>query len=274
VLLSIHGDGTLSGNPKLEKENSDRVRLIKQYLVRMHNSAWAVARHAHKIAQFCVERDEGPVKGFVEPGAKPAPPIERQPVTLIPGIPACAQQYNEPIRDTLKQSKGDAMIDSPEIQRDADCIEESYERALEVLQTSQDDKPAVIALMVIDAYVTGVTADLIALISGQQKDKAIFLARMLDQFPHVDRFVTPGIVNAFYQLSDARVRTLGLWSLQQTLADLNYALHGADLLLTRSSNWLTHYSDGRPPPKLCEESPDVEKNRQNKDGKSDDQDKR
>jgi hypothetical protein len=189
LLLSTHGNGTLSDDPKLERANRDsRVALIKSYLVRLRNSGWAVARRVNIIAPACVKGDQGPVEGFSPPGeASASGRNERKPTPSTKEIADCTQQYDEPLTRVLEKKGNSALvtIDTPEIKRDAECIEANYERALAILQTTEDDKAPIISLMAIDAYVTGATADLIALISGQQKDKAIFLTRMLDQFPQI-----------------------------------------------------------------------------------------
>jgi hypothetical protein len=232
LLLSMHDIGTLSDDLTLAANSKEtRTERIKIYLARMRNSGLAVARRVKDIAEYCVDRDMGPLRGFREPKQKDNPSAEK------PKASDCTLPYDISLISFLDTQSGNiADKDSPDIKRDADCIEKHYDAALQVLQSQSDDKPPIISLMVTDAYLVGATADLIALISGQQKDKAIFLTRMLDQFPHQDRFVTPGIINIFHEVSDARVRTLGSWSLQQTLVDLNYALHGAELLVSRSSD--------------------------------------
>lgn len=244
TLFNIHGTGTLSETPKLavpeendlakKKIQNDRRELIKRVLTRLRDSGLAVAQQVAKVAASCVEKDEAPWKG--------KPPL-KEPLL----------KYNVPLKlflDNHSAPKDD------EIGQDVEFIDEHYEQAFGILKDKGNDKPPIIALMVTDAYLIGATADLIALISGQQKDKAIFLTNMLDQFPHSDEFVTPGIINVFYQLSDARVRTLGSWSLQQILTDLNYSLHGSDVLLSRSAEWLNARRELQPPDERCLQNPD------------------
>jgi hypothetical protein len=249
LLLSTHDIGTLSDDLTLDGNSKDiRTDLIRIYLARMRNSGLAVADRVKEIAPACVDRDMGPLRGFRDPKEPKKPAIAK------PKASDCALPYDASLISFLDQQKNNtATKASPDIKRDADCIENHYEAALQALKKHSDDKPPIISLMITDAYLVGATADLIALVSGHQKDKAIFLTRMLDQFPHQDRFVTPGIINAFHAVSDARVRTLGSWSLQQTLTDLNYALHGAELLVSRSSDWLTHSARIDPPAKRCED---------------------
>ena len=243
LLLSTHDIGTLSDDLTLDGNNKEvRLDKIKMYLARLRNSSLAVAQRVKEIAPACVDRDMGPLRGFREPKEPKGHPAK------TPKASDCALPYDDSLISFLDQQTNNiASKESPDIKRDAECIESHYDAALQVLKKHSDDKPPIISLMVTDPYLVGATADLIALVSGHQKDKAIFLTRMLDQFPHQDRFVTPGIINAFHAVSDARVRTLGSWSLQQTLTDLNYALHGAELLVSKSSDWLTHNAKIDPP---------------------------
>ena len=191
----------------------------------------------------------GPLRGFREPKEPKGHPAK------TPKASDCALPYDDSLISFLDQQTNNiASKESPDIKRDAECIESHYDAALQVLKKHSDDKPPIISLMVTDPYLVGATADLIALVSGHQKDKAIFLTRMLDQFPHQDRFVTPGIINAFHAVSDARVRTLGSWSLQQTLTDLNYALAWRQTAVSKSSDWLTHNAKIDPPAERCDDS--------------------
>jgi hypothetical protein len=194
-----------------------RKAVIKTFLHRLWNSERAVVEYAGKMSPACVQGAPGPTQNVIGSG------------TLKKLDPACPE-HREPLKALILSSDRD-------VDQDATCIDTHYQAALQILkQAHGTDAPEVVSLMVMDSYLAGAIGDLIALISGQPKDKAVFLTTMLDNFPHTDEFITPGIINIFYNVSDARIRALGSWPLQQTLSDLNYAIHGIDVYLQKAAD--------------------------------------
>jgi hypothetical protein len=137
---------------------------------------------------------------------------------------------------------------SDTLDKHATDIGKYFNDAIGILQKDGKAKPEILALMVMESYLVGAAADLIALISGQ-REKAVFLTKMVDKFPHSEEFVTPGIINLFYQLTDARVNSPGLWSGERTLSDLNYAIRGVDLMMSRSADWMVQHAKAKNPGK-------------------------
>jgi hypothetical protein len=89
--------------------------------------------------------------------------------------------------------------------------------------------------MIIDPYLIGALADLIAIITDQNQ-KAEFLTRSLDKFKTSDDRLTPGIINLFYQIADAQLRSEN-WPPPAILGELDYSLRGVKKMIDRSSRY-------------------------------------
>ena len=97
-----------------------------------------------------------------------------------------------------------------DIERDAQTIVDNYRIAVDNLQKDNKTNPAFRTLAIVDPYLFSAVADLIAVLNGQ-KEKAEFLTRMLEGFPKSSEMMTPGIVNIFYQLADAQLKSFESW---------------------------------------------------------------
>ena len=161
----------------------------------------------------------------------------------VEAAPDCPQQQVE-----NKAEPSQAAVVSPEDMLTADAKEiwTNFESARNTLQANQPTGPKLYALRIIEPYLAAATGDLISLLGGDsgQRDKAEFLSKILENFPRSDEMQSPGIINIFYQISDAKLKSPGSWPLGQTLSELDYALHGADYMIAQSVAWaIQHPAD-------------------------------
>jgi len=122
-----------------------------------------------------------------------------------------------------------------DIERDAQIIVDNYGIAVDNLKKDNKTNPAFRTLAIVDPYLFSAVADLIAVLNGQ-KDKAEFLTRMREGFPKSSEMMTPGIVNIFYQMADAQLKSFESWPVDTILANLDFAIKGIDLLISRTSD--------------------------------------
>jgi hypothetical protein len=139
--------------------------------------------------------------------------------------------------DELHAAVSTPDVDSKMIDQDASEIANRYQIAVGVMHDGKNDLPEILALTVFEPYLTGVISDLIAFLSDDQ-GKADFLSRMLDKFPTTDEFVSPGIINLFFQVTDARLNANKPLQLDRAISDIEFAQHGADLMMTWIGDWL------------------------------------
>jgi len=85
-------------------------------------------------------------------------------------------------------------------------------------------------LSYIDPYITGVLAEFIGLEFGTN-EKANFLTLVQDKYPTDVKFVQPGIINLYYQLTDAKVKVAKPWPLDEKIAEIDFAMRGADYMI-------------------------------------------
>lgn len=120
------------------------------------------------------------------------------------------------------------------ISNDATAILNSYNSGLQKLKIENKTNPSFQMLALVDPYLVGAAGDLIVVLNGQ-KEKAEFLTRMLDGFPNSSEMMTPGIVNIFYQTADAQLKSSESWPAETILTNLNFAIKGVDLLISKTS---------------------------------------
>jgi hypothetical protein len=213
-LLALH-----KGNATFSQEE------IRPFLEKLRDLSWSVARKANKIHPECMKEEADKTAGRA--ADKAADKILK--VVL---------QHEDPEDREVISLKQQASAE-------VDDMVQSYKRAADILRKEGRDKPEIFALTIVEPYLVGAAADLIALVSGSQlagaQRKAEFLTKMLDQFPRADELVTPGIVNIFYQIADARLSNPVSWPLDQTISDLDYAIRGADILKSRSAQLLADH---------------------------------
>lgn len=112
-----------------------------------------------------------------------------------------------------------------------------YQAAIDALGRPGHDNPAIRPLTVFDPYLVGIVADLIFLASGD-REKIDFLMNILDDFPLSDEFITPGIINLYYQVTDSWLNSTGPVPLDLVRSQIEYATHGADMMMARSTERL------------------------------------
>jgi hypothetical protein len=120
---------------------------------------------------------------------------------------------------------------------DAATILVSYESALQKLRASGKTNSSFQALAIIDPYLIAAAGDLIVVLNGE-KEKAEFLAKMLDEFPRSIEMMTSAVVNIFYQLADAQLKSPDSWPVQTILANTDFAIKSIDLLILKTSDLL------------------------------------
>jgi hypothetical protein len=119
---------------------------------------------------------------------------------------------------------------------DAAVIWKNFEAARADMQAHNVDNPQDYALTVMEPYLAAAVGDLIAFVFGQN-EKAYFLTGISHNFStHSNNtdFQSPGIINIYYQLTEAKFRDEGVWPLDDVVAEINRALVGADALVYRS----------------------------------------
>jgi hypothetical protein len=88
-------------------------------------------------------------------------------------------------------------------------------------------------LSYIDPYVVAAISDLVALTLGLN-EKANFLAQVKDKYPTEPEFIQPGLINLYYQMTDAKVKVQTSWPPDDTIAELGQAMNGANFFIAQS----------------------------------------
>jgi hypothetical protein len=94
-------------------------------------------------------------------------------------------------------------------------------------------------LSFIDPYFIGAVGDLIALALGHG-EKANFLMQVKNSYPDRFKFIQPGLINLYFQLTDAKLKSEGPWPLDEKIAELDWAMEGAEYLVRRSRQEKEH----------------------------------
>ncbi|WP_426436036.1 hypothetical protein [Bradyrhizobium genosp. P] len=136
--------------------------------------------------------------------------------------------------NSLAQECSAQAINPSRVETDAKVIASNYDAALPIMKKQQRDKPAVLAVVVFDSYFTGAVSDLIALISGD-REKTDFLIKMTKDFPRSAELISPGIINLFYQTTDAWLNTAGPIAVADARTDIEFATTGANLMMSLSA---------------------------------------
>jgi hypothetical protein len=125
---------------------------------------------------------------------------------------------------------------------DAMTIVSNYNKALRKLEADGKTAASFRMLALIDPYLIAAAGDLIVVLNGQQ-EKAEFLTRMLDGFPKSSEMITAGIINIFYQAADAQLQSLDSWPVDSILTNVDYAIKGVDLNISKTSDLVAVYRD-------------------------------
>jgi hypothetical protein len=116
---------------------------------------------------------------------------------------------------------------------DASLADLMVRRAVEKLQASPAERQY--RLSFIDPYFVAAVSDLVALTLGQT-EKASFLVQVKGAYPKSLDYIQPGLINLYVYLSDAKSKSDTLWPLDEELEELNFAMAGADRLISASRN--------------------------------------
>jgi hypothetical protein len=114
---------------------------------------------------------------------------------------------------------------------DAVILDRLVRKAVEKLKVSGNEKQY--ALSFIDPYVSAAIGDMIALTLGHD-EKAKYLMRIKPKYPKEKELIQPGIINLYYQLSDAKVKGDTFWPLDEEVEELDLAWDGAEHIITQS----------------------------------------
>jgi hypothetical protein len=117
---------------------------------------------------------------------------------------------------------------------DAVTVSVNIEAGLAKLKAAGKTQRSFQTFVVIEPYLIAATGDLVAVLHGQ-KEKAEFLTRMLDGFPDSIDLMTPGIVNAFYQVADAQLQSFEKWPVDKISSNLDFAIKAVDQLIAKTS---------------------------------------
>jgi hypothetical protein len=88
-------------------------------------------------------------------------------------------------------------------------------------------------LSFLDPYFIGAVSDLIAM-TFNHTEKADFLTQVKASYPRKLNYIQPGIINLYYYLSDAKLKSDTPWPLDEELQELDYAMQGSDYLINAS----------------------------------------
>ncbi|HEY6258132.1 MAG TPA: hypothetical protein VIY51_20305 [Xanthobacteraceae bacterium] len=120
---------------------------------------------------------------------------------------------------------GDVFREFFDSARLAAAVGRATTRLRAITTTDDAGKPAFI-----DAYFTSAVADLVALVFGHN-EKAKFLMRIKKRYPMETDYIQPGIINIYYQLSDAKLKSDALWPLDEEIEELVRAFDGAEFIV-------------------------------------------
>ncbi|MCK1389786.1 hypothetical protein IVB29_03390 [Bradyrhizobium sp. 1] len=161
--------------------------------------------------------------------------------TFLISLPRKSAPFIKRVRDAYPECKEDLPAIEPAYSRTlintiaADQVALLYKNALDKQQ--KVNKASVRSLRIFDPYLTGAAADLVALISGEG-EKADFLLNILSDFDPSDDDITPGIINLHYQVTDSWLNSIGSLPLDLVRSQIEYAIHGVDVLMARSGSRL------------------------------------
>jgi hypothetical protein len=113
----------------------------------------------------------------------------------------------------------------------AGLLDTQVRRAVDKLKSSRDEKRY--RLSFLDPYFISAVSDLIAFTLGHT-EKASFLVQVKAMYPKELEFIQPGIINVYYYLSDAKLKSDKPWPLDEKVEELDFAMAGADYMIDMS----------------------------------------
>jgi hypothetical protein len=131
---------------------------------------------------------------------------------------------------------------------DAFTISQNFLTGIEKLKAKDKKSSSFQTLALIDPYLVGAASDLVFVLNGQ-KEKAEFLMKMLDGFPKSGEMMTNGIVNIFYQMADAQLKSFDSWPVDTILTNLDFATKSLDTLIAKTAGLIPNEPIAKQPPK-------------------------
>jgi len=216
-----------------DQSNNDTDRL-KRILTRIKLFENAIVLRADRVQHSCLEKLD--TKKAERAKKAPAATCQSGSKTFLKDI----------VSQPRKEKAGvDEDADVPEVNADLECLQKHFKAARAILKQMKQDTPQVAAVIIFDSYLATAIGDLAQLVSGQQKESANFLTNMLDGFPKSEELIIPGLISAFYVMSEAKVETLALWPLEPTVSEINYSLKGVEMMIARSAQCLDNLKSKR-----------------------------
>ena len=116
-------------------------------------------------------------------------------------------------------------------QHNAMLLDAEVRGAVEKLKELPNEKGY--RLSFLDPYLISAVSDLIVLTLGHG-EKAIFLEQIKSFYPRELEYIEPGIINLYYYLSDAKLKSDAPWPLDEEVEELDFAMAGADHMVDMS----------------------------------------
>jgi hypothetical protein len=139
--------------------------------------------------------------------------------------------YREWVKTNALNGRIDVVTD-----RDAKELLKCFERAAQRLDRVKEERTYKLSL--VDPYIVGAVSDLLALTLGKN-EKANFLTLVKSKYPTEMKFFQPGLVNLYYQLSDAKNAVETPWPLDERIEDLSQAIKSIDYVIFESRKKLS-----------------------------------
>jgi hypothetical protein len=113
------------------------------------------------------------------------------------------------------------------------ALEQTIARIRTDPKEKEKDNREIYALTLLDPYIAGAVGDLIGFNFGQ-REKARFLMQISRKYTTNGKLPLPGIINIYWQLSEAKLHSEAAWPLDDAIGDVEHALQGADDIIYRT----------------------------------------
>ncbi len=127
------------------------------------------------------------------------------------------------------------QISGDDVHSDAVFLGYATSCAIQMLKDNDEKK---YALSFLDPYFTAAVADLLAMTFGHD-EKARFLMTVKEKYPADHNLLQPGIINIYYQLSEAKTHGNATWPLADEVEELARAMDGAEFIVSGANKSLT-----------------------------------
>src|SRR5262249_48419298 len=124
-------------------------------------------------------------------------------------------------------------LEKADPRNDIELAWEQLEITRAKLSDSGSSAPKNYAIVLFDAYLLDVVGDMLTFLHGT-RTKADFLTRIASGYPNSNELTQPGIINLYYQLSDAKLFSDTPWPLDQMIGELNRARDGSMYFISES----------------------------------------